>query len=101
MPPAPAAVLLAAGSASRYGSPKQLAEIDGVPLVRRAAQAILECGAELSRLSGAGGARRVLENNRQEVRAVAMPEAALDIDQPEDHRRALALLAAAGPERPV
>jgi len=30
------AVVLAAGSASRYGSVKQLAEIDGVPLVHRA-----------------------------------------------------------------
>ena len=48
-----AAVLLAAGSASRFGSPKQLAEIHGVPLVRRAAQAILACHAELIVVTGA------------------------------------------------
>ena len=48
-----AAVLLAAGSASRFGSPKQLAEIHGVALVRRTAQAILACGAELVVVTGA------------------------------------------------
>ncbi len=54
MPTQPlAAVLLAAGSASRFGSPKQLAEIHGVPLVRRAAQAILACRAELIVVTGA------------------------------------------------
>ncbi len=34
--PVIAAALLAAGSSSRFGSTKQLAELDGVPLVRRA-----------------------------------------------------------------
>jgi molybdenum cofactor cytidylyltransferase len=198
MPAQPlAAVLLAAGSASRFGSPKQLAEIHGVPLVRRAAQAILACRAELvvvtgaradevsgalrglpvrlahnpfwalgmgesiargfrelsrqtappdaallclvdqpmvgpaqlqklidqhhaqprrivvsdhgetvgppvlfpaefyaelSQLSGALGARRVLQRHRELVDTVNMPEAALDIDRPEDHVRALARL---------
>ncbi len=54
MPAQPlAAVLLAAGSASRFGSPKQLAEFDGEPLVRRAAQAILACRAELVVVTGA------------------------------------------------
>ncbi len=39
------AVVLAAGSASRYGSVKQLAEIDGVPLVHRATSIAAEaCG---------------------------------------------------------
>lgn len=33
------ALVLAAGSASRFGATKQLAEIDGVPLVRRATDA--------------------------------------------------------------
>ena len=195
MPAQPlAAVLLAAGSASRFGSPKQLAEIHGVPLVRRMAQSILACRtelvvvtgshadevaaalsglrvrlahnpfwqlgmgesiargfrefsrqlappdacllclvdqplvgtaqlqrlieehqvrprriivsdhgeavgppclfpaefyAELSQLSGATGARSVLQRHRDAVVTVQVPEAALDIDHPEDHVRAL------------
>jgi CTP:molybdopterin cytidylyltransferase MocA len=47
------AVLLAAGSASRYGSPKQLLQIEGQTLVRRAAQAILDAGAALTVVTGA------------------------------------------------
>jgi molybdenum cofactor cytidylyltransferase len=195
--PALAAVLLAAGSASRFGSPKQLAEVQGTSLVRRAAEAVLECDAELlvvtgahaaavtaaldglplrlahnaswelgmgesigcgfrelrgqstppaaallclvdqplvgaaqlrrlierhratpqgivvsdhgeavgppclfpaeyyeelSQLSGAGGARSVLQRHRQAVLTVAMPEAALDVDRPEDRQRVLELL---------
>jgi molybdenum cofactor cytidylyltransferase len=35
------AILLAAGASSRLGRPKQLLEIDGEPLLRRAAQALL------------------------------------------------------------
>jgi len=198
MPAQPlAAVLLAAGAASRFGSPKQLAEIDGVARVRRAAQAILACRAELvvvtgahadevagalrglpvrlahnpfwelgmgesiargfrellrqlappaagllclvdqplvgteqlqrlirqhlatprrivvsdhgetvgppclfpaefyaelTRLSGARGARSVLERHRDEVVTVELPEAALDVDRPEDHIRVLGAL---------
>lgn len=42
--PAIAALLLAAGNASRYGSLKQLAPIDGVAMVRRTAQAVLAAG---------------------------------------------------------
>jgi molybdenum cofactor cytidylyltransferase len=38
------AVLLAAGSASRFGTPKQLLAIDGVPMVRRIAIAALAAG---------------------------------------------------------
>jgi CTP:molybdopterin cytidylyltransferase MocA len=54
MPAQPlAAVLLAAGPAQRFGAPKQLAKIGGVPMVRRAAQAILECNAELVVVTGA------------------------------------------------
>ena len=192
-----AAVLLAAGSASRFGSAKQLAPIAGLPLVRRAAQAIaatgtelvvvigayagdvaaalsgisarlihnpqwelgmgesIACGArellsraaapsacllcladqpligvaqlqrlldaaaadatriiasdhgatlgppclfpaeflaELTQLSGARGARVLLERHCSRVTTVAMPEAALDIDAPEDYARALRLL---------
>jgi molybdenum cofactor cytidylyltransferase len=199
MPAQPlAAVLLAAGSASRFGSPKQLADVEGSTLVRRAAQAALDCGAELvvvtgahaeavgaalaglpvrlahnvfwnlgmgesiargfrelqrqlapptaallclvdqplvgaeqlrrlvekhraeprrivvsdhgevvgppclfpaeyydalSRLSGAGGARSVLQRHRDAVVTVAVPEAALDVDRPEDHQQVLKRLA--------
>ena len=34
------AVLLAAGAATRFGSPKQLLEIDGEAMVRRMAKAV-------------------------------------------------------------
>jgi molybdenum cofactor cytidylyltransferase len=40
-----AAVVLAAGASSRLGSPKQLIEFRGAPLVRRAARAAIEAGA--------------------------------------------------------
>jgi CTP:molybdopterin cytidylyltransferase MocA len=46
--------------------------------------------AELAALSGAQGARRVLQAHRDAVRAIAMPEAAIDVDTPEDLRRLLA-----------
>jgi CTP:molybdopterin cytidylyltransferase MocA len=39
-----AAVILAAGEARRYGSPKQLLSIDGVPMVRRIAGNVLAAG---------------------------------------------------------
>lgn len=39
-----ATVLLAAGEASRYGSPKQLLQIEGAPMVRRAALAAIDAG---------------------------------------------------------
>jgi CTP:molybdopterin cytidylyltransferase MocA len=41
-----AAALLAAGSSRRLGQPKQLVELDGRPLVRRAAEAALAAGCE-------------------------------------------------------
>lgn len=41
-----AAVVLAAGASTRFGSPKQLADWDGEPLVRRAAQAAIDAGAD-------------------------------------------------------
>jgi CTP:molybdopterin cytidylyltransferase MocA len=46
-------ILLAAGSASRFGSPKQLAAVEGVALVRRAALAIADTGVELLAVTGA------------------------------------------------
>lgn len=41
-----AAVVLAAGGSTRLGRPKQLVEVDGEPLVRRAARAALDGGCE-------------------------------------------------------
>jgi len=49
-------VLLAAGSASRYGSAKQLLPIDGEPMVRRATLAALQIGARLLVVTGAHAA---------------------------------------------
>jgi molybdenum cofactor cytidylyltransferase len=47
------AVVLAAGSASRFGSVKQLAEIDGVPLVHRAVGVATEvCGDRTALITG-------------------------------------------------
>lgn len=40
----PGAILLAAGGSLRLGTPKQLLELDGEPLVRRAARAAVEAG---------------------------------------------------------
>ncbi len=40
-----AAVILAAGASTRLGEPKQLIEIGGLPLVRKAAMSALEAGA--------------------------------------------------------
>jgi len=47
------ALLLAAGSASRFGSAKQLAPLDGVALVRRAALSVLDTGLPLTVVTGA------------------------------------------------
>lgn len=41
-----AGLLLAAGSSSRLGRPKQLVEFDGETLIRRAAQALIDSGCE-------------------------------------------------------
>lgn len=46
-------VLLAAGEARRFGSPKQLAPVEGVALVRRSAQAIVDAGLSLFVVTGA------------------------------------------------
>lgn len=48
-----ATILLAAGEASRYGSPKQLLQIEGVPMVRRAALAAIEAGTRVVAVTGA------------------------------------------------
>jgi molybdenum cofactor cytidylyltransferase len=41
----------------------------------------------LERLDGDSGARRILESERDSVRLVAMPSAAIDVDSPDDCRR--------------
>lgn len=46
-----------------------------------------DCFAELARLKGARGARSVLDRHADRVEAVAMPEAAVDIDTREDFSR--------------
>jgi molybdenum cofactor cytidylyltransferase len=53
----PVLVLLAAGEASRFGSLKQLALIDGEPMVRGAAQQALACGVPVLVVLGAGAER--------------------------------------------
>jgi molybdenum cofactor cytidylyltransferase len=45
-PPFVAAIVLAAGSATRFGSAKQLAEVDGKPLVQHAVDAAADGGAD-------------------------------------------------------
>jgi molybdenum cofactor cytidylyltransferase len=57
--------------------------------------------AGLAQLSGAKGARVLLDRYRPRVTAVAMPEAALDIDVPEDYQRALEQLAQAAAMQPL
>ncbi|MGB5491466.1 MAG: nucleotidyltransferase family protein [Woeseiaceae bacterium] len=45
LPPVVFAVVLAAGTSSRFGATKQIAELDGVPLVRRAVRTATQvCG---------------------------------------------------------
>lgn len=53
----PVIVLLAAGEASRFGSLKQLALIDGEPMVRDAARQALACGVPVVAVLGAGAER--------------------------------------------
>lgn len=53
----PVIMLLAAGEASRFGSLKQLAPIDGEPMVRRVAQQALACSVPVLVVLGAGAER--------------------------------------------
>jgi molybdenum cofactor cytidylyltransferase len=80
-----AGVVLAAGGASRFGSTKQLAELDGMPLLQHAVDAILAVpaidpvvvvlGAEAQRVRGAidfGDARPVVCDDWQEGMAASL-----------------------------
>ena len=53
----PVIVLLAAGESSRYGGIKQLAAIEGQPMVRRIASACLDTGLPVIVVTGANAAR--------------------------------------------
>lgn len=54
-------LLLAAGEAHRFGRPKQLARLDGVSLVRRAAEAALDAGLDLLVVTGAASEAVIAE----------------------------------------
>jgi molybdenum cofactor cytidylyltransferase len=54
-------VVLAAGNASRFGSAKQQVPVEGVPLVRRAAEAAMNTGASVVVVTGAH--RELVEEN--------------------------------------
>lgn len=56
-----AAILLAAGSARRFGSQKLVAPLDGEPLVRHAARALSSSGVDLLCVVTGSGAERVRE----------------------------------------
>ena len=56
-----AAVVLAAGASSRYGAPKQFLRIGGESLVRRAARAALDTGAEVAVVTGAHASKVAAE----------------------------------------
>jgi molybdenum cofactor cytidylyltransferase len=80
-----AGVVLAAGGASRFGSPKQLAELDGMPLLQHAVDAVLAVpavypvvvvlGAAAARVRSAvafGAARPVLSPQWEEGMAASL-----------------------------
>jgi molybdenum cofactor cytidylyltransferase len=59
-----AALILAAGAASRYGSPKQLEQIGGESWVRRTARVALDAGCEPVRVVSGAHVDRVREDLR-------------------------------------
>jgi CTP:molybdopterin cytidylyltransferase MocA len=60
-PPPHGALLLAAGASRRLGRPKQLVQVDGEPLIRRAARALLATGPLDAVVVLAGAEPRFLE----------------------------------------
>jgi molybdenum cofactor cytidylyltransferase len=72
-----AAIVLAAGSSSRMGRPKQLLELDGEPLVRRAARIAIAAGAdEVVIVARPGDAAIAAAVKGRRVRVVENPKAA-------------------------
>ena len=71
-----AGVVLAAGGASRFGSPKQLAELDGVPLLQHAVDAMLAVPAidPVVVVLGAEAQRVLAAVELDEARAVVCPD---------------------------
>lgn len=67
-------ILLAAGNARRYGSPKQLQEMDGETLVYRAARAALGSGARCLVVTGAQAPDVTAELADLDLRCVYNPE---------------------------
>lgn len=67
------ALLLAAGAGRRYGGPKQLAKIDGLSLLRRAALACIEAGCGLRVVLGAHADDLAGELSGLELRTVLNP----------------------------
>jgi len=71
-----AGVLLAAGGASRFGSPKQLAELDGAPLLEHALDAMLAVPAieDVVVVLGAQAERIAAEVDLEGARVVVCPD---------------------------
>ena len=91
-----AGVVLAAGGASRFGSPKQLAELDGVPLLQHAIDAVLAvpavapvvvvlgaCAERVGEAVSLGGARAVVCPDWAEGMAASLRCGIAALDDPE------------------
>ena len=81
------AIILAAGEASRFGAPKQLLQIDGIPLIDRACQVAAD--------AGCGPILRVLGAHADEILARPCPLGVMTEVYP-DWRRGMGCSLAAG-----
>ena len=99
----PVIVLLAAGEASRFGSLKQLAMIEGEPMVRRASRQALACGVPVLG-TASGGITEVVEHGvtgyLTEVGDIdAMAAYAIEMLRDEEKARAMGAAGRARAER--